>query len=433
MNTVVSQSVDKGENTRTFTVELTDNTNTLSMKFVGNKYFLHDAAFTAAPAADAKVGNYIVGEGGSTFTYGGQTVNVDSGTLTVAQADGVYSFTGMLWLADGTVIQVKASAALVYELDPEPVVLKSVLMAQNNTVYGVNSVTMQLAQEGIYSVTDYTTWQTTWYGEGNYLAIDIYSPDGYLHEGTYTACAVGGVVGEGEFGIGYDTTMDYGWGPFPVYDYGTCWWTVSGGAATAQKILEGTVRVTKKGSGWVIELVSGEGKKMIWAKFEGAIDALTDAGSQEGPEYTELTTLLAATSNVANGTNSVTINMATDGVSATYNTQTWSYDYSGTGNYLALDVYSADGKLAPGTYTANTTGGVIAEGEFGIGWDPGDLYGWGFVFENWGTCWWTVTDGATSAEKVLDGTVTVEADGDTYTITLESSAVNAQYVGTLTL
>ena len=56
------------------------------------------------------------------------------------------------------------------------------------------------------------------------------------------------------------------------------------------------------------------------------------------------------------------------------------------------------------------------------------------VFENWGTCWWAVSGGAAVAEaKVLDGTLTVAVDGDTYTITLESSAVNARYVGALTL
>ena len=71
---------------------------------------------------------------------------------------------------------------------------------------------------------------------------------------------------------------------------------------------------------------------------------------------------------------------------------------------------------------------------FGIGWDPGDLWGIGMVFENWGTCWWAVADGAAVAEaKVLDGTLTVSVDGDVYTITLESSAVNAQYVGPMTL
>lgn len=58
---------------------------------------------------------------------------------------------------------------------------------------------------------------------------------------------------------------------------------------------------------------------------------------------------------------------------------------------------------------------------------------WGMTMENWGTCWWTVNDGTTSAEKILDGTLTVEVDGETYTITIESSTVNARYIGNLTL
>jgi hypothetical protein len=56
------------------------------------------------------------------------------------------------------------------------------------------------------------------------------------------------------------------------------------------------------------------------------------------------------------------------------------------------------------------------------------------VFENWGTCWWNVSGGAAVAEsKVTDGTLTVAVDGDTFTITLKSSAVNARYVGPMTL
>ena len=52
----------------------------------------------------------------------------------------------------------------------------------------------------------------------------------------------------------------------------------------------------------------------------------------------------------------------------------------------------------------------------------------------WGTC---VTpyesDTAGTIAKVTDGTVTVEISGDVYTITLESSNINARYIGSLTL
>ena len=284
MNTLASQSVEKGDKYRTFTVELSgDNNASMTLKMVNDKYFLADGSYTPAPADQAKKNTYIVGNGGTTFN----NIPVETGSIKVAQGEGTYSFAGMLWLADESVIEIKSTVALVYEADPEPVKLSTVLSATSNLANGSQTVTMQLAQDGIYSEMDMNTWQTIWHGEGNYLAIDLYSADGYLHEGTYSASAVGGAVAEGQFGIGYDTTIDTQWGSMEMKDWGTCWWSVSNGAATAKKILEGTINVSKKGSKWVIELISGEGKEMIWAKFEGAIEALTPQGSSTpAPEYT---------------------------------------------------------------------------------------------------------------------------------------------------
>lgn len=429
MNTLASQSVEKGDKYRTFTVELSGDNASMTLKMVSDKYFLADGSYTPAPADQAKKNTYIVGNGGTTFN----NIPVETGSIKVAQGEGTYSFAGMLWLADESVIEIKSTVALVYEPDPEPVKLSTVLSATSNLANGVQTVTMQLAQDGIYSEMDMTTYQTIWHGEGNFLAIDLYSADGYLHEGTYSASAVGGVVGEGEFGIGYDTIVDFGWGPMEMKDWGTCWWSVSNGAATAKKILEGTINVSKKGSKWVIELISGEGKEMIWAKFEGAIDALTDpalggGGNVDDTDYVELTNLLSATSNVANGTKSLTLNLGTDGISSTTDPTTWQTVWEGEGNYLALDIYSEDGKLYTGTYNACATAGTINEGEFGIGWDPGDIWNIGIAFENWGTCWWNVADGAAvAAGKVTDGTVQVLVKGTDLVIKLKSTLVNAKF------
>ena len=426
MNTLASQSVEKGDKYRTFTVELSGDDNTsMTLKMVNDKYFLADGTYTPAPADQAKKNTYIVGNGGTTFN----NIPVETGSIKVAQGEGTYSFAGILWLADESVIEIKSTVALVYEADPEPVKLSTVLSATSNLANGVQTVTMQLAQDGIYSETDMTTWQTIWHGEGNYLAIDLYSADGYLHEGTYSASAVGGVVGEGEFGIGYDTTVDFGWGPMEMKDWGTCWWSVSNGAATAKKILEGTINVSKKGSKWVIELISGEGKEMIWAKFEGAVDALTDpalggGGNVDDTDYVELTKLLSATKNQG----VLTINMAQEGISSTTDPNTWQTIWEGEGNYLAADIYSADGKLYTGEYKACAVGGTVGEGEFGIGYDTTVDWGWGpMEMKDWGTCWWTVADGATSAEKILDGTMTVAMEGDNVVIKLKSSIVNAKF------
>ena len=432
LNTLVKNEVVKGESTRTFNVVLSDNTATLDMKFVGNKYFLPDNGYTAAPADAAKNGNYLVGNDGSTFTVNGNTVGIESGTLTVKQGEGTYSFSGTLWLADESVIAVNSSVALVYEADPEPVKLTTVISATSNVASGTNSLTINLATDGVTATYDAATWSNVFSGTGNYLALDIYSEDGYLHEGTYTACATGGAINPGEFGIGWDPGDLWGIG-MVFENWGTCWWNVDNGVVTInQKVLEGTVTVTRKGSKWVIELVSGEGKAMLWTKFEGAIDAVTDpalggGGNVDDTDYVELTTLLSATSNVASGTKSLTINMAEDGISSTTDAN-WQTVWEGEGHYLAMDIYSEDGKLYTGTYNACATGGTINAGEFGIGWDPGDLWGIGMVFENWGTCWWSVAGGAAVAEaKVLDGTVDVAVEGDNLVIKLKSSVVNAKF------
>ena len=425
MNTLASQSVEKGDKNRTFTVELSGDNASMTLKMVSDKYFLADGSYTPAPADQAKKNTYIVGNGGTTFN----NIPVETGSIKVAQGEGTYSFAGMLWLADESVIEIKSTVALVYEADPEPVRLTTLLSATSNVASGTKSLTINLGTDGISSTAEPPTWQPVWTGTGNYLALDIYSADGYLHEGTYTASAAGGTINEGEFGIGWDPGDLWGIG-IVFENWGTCWWDVAGGAATInQKVTEGSVTVTRKGSKWVIELVSGEGKSMLWTKFEGAIDALTDpalggGGNVDDTDYVELTKLLSATKNPG----VLTINMAQDGISSTTDPNTWQTIWEGEGNYLAADIYSADGKLYTGEYKACAVGGVVGEGEFGIGYDTTVDWGWGpMEMKDWGTCWWTVADGATSAEKVLDGTMTVAMEGDNVVIKLKSSIVNAKF------
>ena len=246
LNTVKDQSVVKGESLRTFNVTLTNETATLSMKFTGDKYFLADGGYTAS--VEAKKGTYLVGNGGSTFTLNGNTVGVDAGTLTVVNTEGTYSFTGMLWLADESVVEIKSAVKLVYEADPEPVVLKNVISATSNVASGTNSLTINLATADVTATYNPATWSNEFSGTGNYLALDIYSEDGYLHEGTYTASAVGGAINAGEFGIGWDPGDLWGIG-MVFENWGTCWWDVNNGATSVnQKVTEGTVTVSKKGS-----------------------------------------------------------------------------------------------------------------------------------------------------------------------------------------
>ena len=423
LNTLVSQSVEKGDKTRTFTVEVSGSNATLSMKLVGDKYFIADGSYTPSPADQAKKNTYIVGNGGTTFN----NIPVESGSIKIVQGTGTYSFSGILWLADESIVDFKSTVNLAYEPDPEPIKLTQVISATSNVANGTNSVTINLGTDGISSTTDPATWQTVWTGEGNYLAVDFYSADGFLYPGTYKPSATGGAIAEGEYGIGWDPGDLWGIG-MVFENWGTCWWTVSGGATSAEKISEGDIIVEKSGSKYTITY----NHNGLWMVYSGKIEAVDpDGSSSEGgddTDYVELSALLSATSNVANGTKSLTINMAEDGISATTDPTTWQTVYEGEGHYLALDIYSEDGKLYTGEYKACATGGAINAGEFGIGWDPGDLWGIGMVFENWGTCWWNVSGGAAVAEaKVVDGTVNVTVEGDKLVIKLKSTTVNAKF------
>ena len=423
LNTLAAQSVEKGDKTRTFTVELSGSNATLSMKLVGDKYFLADGSYTPATADQAKKNTYIVGNGGTTFN----NIPVESGSIKIAQGTGTYIFSGILWLADESIVDFKSTVNLAYEPDPEPIKLTQVISATSNVANGTNSVTINLGTDGISSTTDPTTWQTIWTGEGNYLAVDFYSADGFLYPGTYKPSATGGVIAEGEYGIGWDPGDLWGIG-MVFENWGTCWWTVSGGATSAEKISEGDIIVEKSGSKYTITY----NHNGLWMTFNGKIEAVDpDGGSGntgDDTDYVELTSLISATSNVANGTKSLTINVGQEGLSSTTDPTTWQTVWEGEGNYLALDIYSEDGKLYTGTYNASAVGGTINAGEFGIGWDPGDLWGIGMVFENWGTCWWNVAGGAAvAAGKVTDGTVQVLVEGTDLVIKLKSTLVNANF------
>ena len=427
LNKLVKNEVVKGEQTRTFNIILTNDSATLDIKFVGNKYFLPENGYTAAAADVAKNGNYLVGAGGSTFTVNGNTVNIENGTISVKQEEGQYTFQGTVWLADESVVSVSSKVELVYEADPEPIVMTQAVSTRNNVKDGGKTVTINLATADVTKFEfDWVTWAGfIGEGTGQVFSLDLYSTDGYMHEGTYTA-GDSNALEEGQFGTTYSL-----FGMVP--NHGTCLWDVNNGVVTPTEITAGTVTVTRKGSKWEIEYKHGEGKNMVWVTFAGAIDDLTDpsllgGGNADDTDYVELSTLLSATSNVANGTKSLTINMGVDGLSSTTDPTTWQTTWEGEGNYLALDIYSEDGKLYTGTYNAGTTGGAIAAGEFGIGWDPGDLWGIGIVFENWGTCWWNVAGGAaTAAGKVTDGTVEVAVEGSDLVIKLKSSLVNAKF------
>ena len=412
VTSLTSCDIVKGEGVRTFNLKFSGGGD-VTLALVGNKYFLPANTYTAAAKDVAKNGNYILTEtkvNGKDMVSGSIIVGKSGDDKTYSSED-VYSLSGMLFDEGGSAYKVVWSGTLAFEPDPEPVALTQVFTAQSNLPNGVNSVTLSLGSADISNTFDPNTFQTTWSGSGNYLAIDLYSADGYLHEGVYTASAVGGTINEGEFGIGYDTEM---WG-MTFYNWGTCWWTVDNGTTSAEKITSGTISVEKKGAKWVITW-GDETTYPKWARFEGAIEALTPAGGDQYDGVT-LTQILGTSDYTGYGINLAAIELGTDGITVTPGA--WGNTYGGDGNYLKLELYSTDGKIAPGTYKACAVGGTVGEGEFGIGYDG-----------QWGasdTTWYTLVGGEATYQYITDGTVTVEVDGDNYKISIESSVIKARF------
>ena len=256
---LVSQSAEKVDGKKVFTLVVSDGKNTLDATLIGKDYFLTSNTYTGAAASAAKNGNFVLGQ---------TKVNdkeVASGRIKIVQDGSHYTLSSVLFLTDGTPYKISWAGDIVYEAEIEAVHLVKVLSAQSNLANGQTTLSMQLATDGVDMTQE--GWTTTYSGDGNYLALDIYSADGYLHEGTYKPCAVGGTVGAGEYGIGYDTEF---WG-MQMYNWGTCWWTVENGTTSAVKVLAGDITVKKNGSAWTIEM----NNDVAWCKFEGEIPALT--------------------------------------------------------------------------------------------------------------------------------------------------------------
>ena len=611
LSTLVSSDASRVRPFNVFALTLAsaDGSVVLDAKFVSDGQPLHAATYSPASFADAHKNTYVTGADGTTLTVNGVKGQVVDGNLVVTAQGGAYTVSGTVKVtvstADGEetayyeLVWAGDAVSVKFKELPTLTKLSSVLSAQSNVANGTNTVTVQLATDGISKEFDMTTYQDVWKGTGAYLAVDFYSEDGYLAAGTYKACTDPAAPKAGEFVVGYDTTMDFGWGPMEFFNWGTCWWTVNNGTTAATKITAGEIYVAydKKSKSYTIDIDNGT----QYAQFVGEIPALTPkdkptGGNGGGFTGTVFPTLLSATAQ--KDYSQVVLQVATDGVSATLDPNTWQTTYSGTGkifnltihaegfdtgnvyiptgeykaadgtndpftwqvtggmpeynfywgsmvydvvdgtptminltegtiwvgakngeyiinfesgdmkfrftgaitgittpadddggytgpvdgeggeggddvdyvvvpsfiylqpgdgivtlylgqdgmsysaeaygivgagDYLKCDIYSADGStLAPGTYTASAEGGKVTEGTFGIGWDPGDLWGIGWVFTNWGTCYMTkADDGSETGIKIEDGTMEVAEDGGNYVIKIKSSAMNLMYEGPL--
>ena len=114
-------------------------------------------------------------------------------------------------------------------------------------------------------------------GDGFALTADIYSADGYLAEGVYTAASSSENVGPGQYAPGYEYDLS-AWG-MGIMHWGTCWWAGS----NVTHISKEPITVEKKGAKFVITWGS-EATYPNWATFTGEIPELVP-GDVPNPDY----------------------------------------------------------------------------------------------------------------------------------------------------
>ena len=380
----------------------------LEVKFVSNAPTLAAGKYTEASASVATNGNFITGEEGTKLYLNGNKYLVTAGTIDVKNNGTEYSFTAIVKLSNGENYSLKcASAALAWEGLPVMKVLNTVMSAQSNVASGQKSITLNLGDGNFTSEMDMTTYQTVYKGAGNYLAIDLYSEDGYLAAGTYKPSAQGGVINKGEYGIGWDPGDIYNMGK-EFENWGTCWWTVDETAtpqASAEKILTGDITVALNGNTYTITVDNGE----LLAQFVGEIPQVTKpaepadpweiAGSivfqHEGLSYT-------MTDDTAN--NGTSGGGALEGV-----TLYWVQINDAAGNLVAeLDLVTKAGATSlAGEYKVTSYPDEVGEAGNGFYFDLGAM-GWGEGIMSGGTILYgpdgtaNVVDAETSKIKITE-------------------------------
>ena len=254
----------------------------LEAKFASPAPTLQSGAYTEASASYATAGNYITGAEGTTLTLNGEKHLVTAGTINLNAVDGTYTLKGIVKLNNGENYSISwTGSGLVWEGLPQLKTLNTVLSAQSNLASGQNSITLNLSDGNFTSEMDMTTYQTVYKGSGNYLAIDLYSEDGYLAAGTYKPSAQGGAINKGEYGIGWDPGDIYGIG-MVFENWGTCWWTVNETATpqtSAEKILTGDITVALNGTVYTITVDNGD----LYAQFVGEIPQVTKPAAPADP------------------------------------------------------------------------------------------------------------------------------------------------------
>ena len=408
---IESQNREKVGSLFGFTINLKDEgSNTLNLKFVAADYALPASDYTPSDTPANKT--YLVGSGGSTCN--GQQIS--KGTISVSLNGNNYTMEGILYLADETVVKMTASFSIVYEYIP--IFTYSIdtqtpaLDGNGNAIAGTTKHMITVRGDGVvYAYFEVIASETALSLNGTYAIKDGINAAGQINNGYYLDLAWYGYAGVQEGGSYYIKNgekqyLRAGGGDITIVDDGETLTFTGDNLA----VLDLETLISSNGSTW-------QNKSET---FDINIEKATPAVNLFSASVNDLT---------AYGMGyTVTLKLATDGVTPEYNADSESWAYAGSGNVLFLD-FKRDGAALPaGVYNvvSNETAKV------------GDCYaGYDFYGMTLGCSWATVSDGVpASPVYITSGTVEVIVEGDGYIIIVDVStnegSVKTTYSGPIT-
>ena len=452
LTTLVSSDAARVRPYNVYTLNLSnaDGSVVLDVKFVSDGQPLHAAVYNAATGGVAR-NTYMTGAKGTKLTLAGVAYQVVDGAIKVTEEAGVYALAGTVAVVPEVVEEGATAQKSYYTLSwtgaeaikfkelPVMTKLTNLLSFTNNVKNGTNSVTLQLATKDITSEFDMTTYQNVLKGTGNYLAVDFYSEKGYLKPGTYKPSKDPKNPQAGEYVIGYDTTVEF-WGQtYEVYDWGTCWWTVTDGKTvdaegknTAVKVTAGDIIVALDGNTYTIDIDNG----VQLAQFVGEIKDLVEPEKPADP-FADMSAdiKLEATSGLTikkvddTKNNTTAENAPLEGVTL------WYVEVAGAdGSPVAIFdlVTEPNAESLAGDYTVTSYPDAVGEAGNGFYMDL-SAYGYGIMFG--GTILYdragnpVTLDADTGYIRVTEsnGVVTILVKG-TYTANNATQTVSGKYV-----
>ncbi|WP_163323784.1 autotransporter outer membrane beta-barrel domain-containing protein [Draconibacterium mangrovi] len=407
---------------------------------IGNGYYLDWSWWGGAGVMEG--GSYYMngdekmflreGDGTVTIADNGGVLSITADNLAILDLQTLISSNGATWTVLGTAGTMNIVEASILA-GPQSYSYTNTITAP--ATYGWAGTAVEGSQLNVITVTNENDEVV-----GSFELITVegasdLSGDYNVLDGSATAMAIGD-ANNGAY-------LDYSWwGMGTDIAHTGCWYVTNG---TKNYVRAGsTIHVVDNGG---VLSISGNGLALLdvetlisssgatWQNLDATGSfSFSEIAAGSSSNAIALTNVIAASAmdlSAYGGTGyNVTLKLATEGVTGTYNAATWGYDFAGTGNYISLDFSRDAASLTAGTYNV-VSNETAAVGDCIAGYP--NPYGEG----TWGSVWSTVTDGASADVAVASGTVDVAIDGDTYTITVDittdEGAVKASYTGAITI